>query len=48
MPQAGDLSQFILPSRLQGKLSAAIPNWEDIAKVLELIGAENYSFTPEG
>ncbi|GJL61084.1 MAG: hypothetical protein NPIRA03_39410 [Nitrospirales bacterium] len=30
------------------KLTAAIPNWEDLAKVLELIGAETYSFTPEG
>ncbi|MCA9499598.1 MAG: hypothetical protein KC588_10430 [Nitrospira sp.] len=30
------------------KLTAAIPNWEDIAKILELIGAETYSFTPEG
>ena len=30
------------------KLTAAIPNWNDLAKVLELIGAETYSFTPEG
>jgi len=30
------------------KLTAAIPNWEDLAKVLDLIGAESYSFTPEG
>jgi len=30
------------------KLTAAIPNWEDLAKVLDLIGAETYSFTPEG
>jgi hypothetical protein len=30
------------------KLTAAIPNWKDLAKVLELIGAETYSFTPEG
>jgi hypothetical protein len=29
-------------------LTAAIPNWEDLATVLELIGAETYSFTPEG
>jgi carbon monoxide dehydrogenase subunit G len=30
------------------KLTAAIPNWKDLAKVLELIGAETYAFTPEG
>ncbi|MCA9420930.1 MAG: hypothetical protein KC592_07920, partial [Nitrospira sp.] len=30
------------------KLTAAIPDWADLAKVLELIGAETYSFTPEG
>ena len=30
------------------KLTAAILNWEDLATVLELIGAETYSFTPEG
>ena len=30
------------------KLTAAIPNWEDLAKVLKLVGAETYSFTPEG
>ncbi|MDH5574295.1 MAG: hypothetical protein OEY80_02295, partial [Nitrospirota bacterium] len=30
------------------KLTAAIPNWNDLAKVLDLIGAETYSFTPEG
>jgi hypothetical protein len=30
------------------KLTAAIPNWDDLAKVLKLIGAETYSFTPEG
>lgn len=30
------------------KLTAAIPNWEDLAKVLKLIGAETYSLTPEG
>jgi len=30
------------------KLTAAIPNWEDLAKILKLIGAETYSFTPEG
>jgi len=30
------------------KLTAAIPNWNDLAKVLELIGAETYYFTPEG
>jgi hypothetical protein len=30
------------------KLTAAIPNWEDLANVLKLIGAETYSFTPEG
>jgi translocation and assembly module TamB len=29
-------------------LTAAIPNWEDLVTVLELIGAETYSFTPEG
>jgi hypothetical protein len=29
-------------------LTAAIPNWEDLAKLLEVIGAETYSFTPEG
>jgi hypothetical protein len=30
------------------KLTAAIPNWEDLSKVLKLVGAETYSFTPEG
>ena len=30
------------------KLTAAIPNWKDLAKVLKLIGAETYSLTPEG
>ncbi|MDH4361699.1 MAG: hypothetical protein OEW33_13310, partial [Nitrospirota bacterium] len=30
------------------KLTAAIPNWDDLAKLLDLIGAETYSFTPEG
>ncbi|MEO6423037.1 MAG: hypothetical protein ABIR84_10260 [Candidatus Nitrotoga sp.] len=30
------------------KLTAAIPNWEDLAKVLKLIGAKTYSLTPEG
>jgi hypothetical protein len=30
------------------KLTAAIPNWKDLARVLEIIGAETYSFTPEG
>ena len=30
------------------KLTAAIPNWEDLAKVLKLIGAQSYSLTPEG
>jgi hypothetical protein len=30
------------------ELTAAIPNWEDLSKVLKLVGAETYSFTPEG
>jgi len=30
------------------KLTAAIPNWEDLAKVLRLIGAKTYLLTPEG
>lgn len=30
------------------KLTAAIPNWEDLSRLLEVIGAETYSFTPEG
>ncbi len=30
------------------KLTAAIPNWEDLSKMLKLVGAETYSFTPEG
>jgi carbon monoxide dehydrogenase subunit G len=30
------------------KLTAAIPNWENLAKILTLIGAKTYSFTPEG
>jgi translocation and assembly module TamB len=30
------------------KLTAAIPNWEDLTKMLQLIGADTYSFTPEG
>jgi hypothetical protein len=30
------------------KLTAAIPNWENLAKILTVIGAKTYSFTPEG
>ncbi|MFZ1545927.1 MAG: hypothetical protein WAT12_02345 [Candidatus Nitrotoga sp.] len=30
------------------KLTAAVPNWKDLAKVLKLIGAETYSLMPEG
>ncbi|CAH1388175.1 conserved hypothetical protein [Candidatus Nitrotoga sp. M5] len=30
------------------KLTAAIPNWNDLAKILKLIGAETYALTPEG
>jgi len=30
------------------RLTAAIPNWEAVSKILTMIGAESYSFTPEG
>jgi len=30
------------------KLTAAIPNWEDLTKILKLIGADTYALTPEG
>ena len=30
------------------KLTAAIPNWENLLPLLDMIGADNYSFTPEG
>ncbi|MGE3938487.1 MAG: hypothetical protein AB7F90_07440, partial [Nitrospirales bacterium] len=30
------------------RLTAAIPNWEALSKVLTMVGAERYSLTPEG
>lgn len=30
------------------RLTAAIPNWEALSKILTMIGAESYSLTPEG
>ncbi|MGD9850441.1 MAG: hypothetical protein AB7T38_04155 [Nitrospirales bacterium] len=30
------------------RLTAAIPNWEALSKILTMVGAESYSLTPEG
>ena len=30
------------------KLTAAIPNWESLIPLLDMIGADTYSFSPEG
>lgn len=30
------------------KLTAAIPNWENLVPLLDMIGADSYSFSPEG
>jgi len=30
------------------KLTAAIPTWKTLVPLLDMIGAETYSFSPEG